>query len=107
MKKYIVAALLSLCLPALVMAAPTVASLNARADKLGLPHYGSWAWESDGKSVKNSFWAGYEGLIDMCENYLTPANLANVIAKQAYSAGSIDSAITGQTVEEWKTVNPW
>ena len=79
-----------------------VEELNARAEVLGIQSFEEW-------SPANSFWAGYEGFVDMCENYLTEESLEAVKASNAGSAGSIQTAITdhGQSVDEWRDTNPW
>ena len=103
MKKLLIIGL-SVMLPmASVMAAPSTDNLNGRSGVLGLPPFQSWAWQADGKTLNNSFNAGYAGFVDICENYLTKENLAKVKAAQAYSSDKMNNVLngSGQSVSEW------
>lgn len=95
---------LSMMLPMASTAMADAGDLNVRAAKLGLPFYHEWAWQDDGVTMRYAFPNGFKGLVEICENYLTPENLKKVIDAKAFDSESMNTVLQGtkQSVDGWK-----
>jgi hypothetical protein len=71
---------------------------------VGLPFYHEWAWQDDGVTIRYAFPNGFKGLVEICENYLTPENLKKVIDAKAFDSESMNTVLQGtkQSVDGWK-----
>ncbi len=102
MKKFLASVAVLMVLVPVGMTKAASVDLNVRAAKVGLPFYQEWAWtDNTDTTMRFAFKAGFEGLVQVCEHYLTPANLAAVIKAQAFSPDLMDGVLkgTGQSVD--------